>query len=336
MSTRLHTLGLSLCVALASCVASDPTGIRRAPEPQKVDLASARAASRAGDWKLAASSWYELYLRDDEGSPMACVEAARALCALEDLISAKNLLDLGLKRHPNDPDLLEMQGNVLVEAGFRRAAEPFYERAIDVDPRRLSALLALARARVDLNLEASAVPLLERRISLGGGDAETWLLLARAQRAAGNHPRSLEAYDRAFELGESRPDRLVYAASAYFDADEQDRAGLGPGRVVRWLERAVELDPQATRAHELLGRLAEDRGDLDAALERYRRAHETDPSDRTSLRRLARLYAKRGALAQALEFADKLIALEKDSERKDELQRWRDSIADPAPPPDGR
>jgi tetratricopeptide (TPR) repeat protein len=326
---------LVLALIVAGCAARDPSGIRRLPEPGKVDVAAARDASQAGDWQLAASAWYELYLRGGRTSDVACVEAARALAQLGQFTDAQRLLEDGLQRHPNHPDLLEMLGNVLVEAGFRRAAEPYYERALDVEPSRLSALLALARARTELSLEASAVPLLEKRIALGAGDAETWLLLARAQRAAGNYPRSLEAYDKAFELGESRPDRLVYAASLYFDVDDATRETLDPGRVERWLGRAIELDPQSTRAHELLGRLREAGGDLPGALASYRRAHETDPADRGALRRLWRLQRRRGERELALELARKLLVLESDPERRAEVQRWIDAAsAEPEPAPE--
>ena len=126
MPSRLQVLALLL--AAAACAPTQPT-IRRAVDPKLVDPVKARAATAAGNWQLAASYWYELYLRNDEGSPLACVEAARALVALDDPASAKSLLDEGLKRYPDHPDLLEMTGNVLVAAGFRRAAEPYFEAA---------------------------------------------------------------------------------------------------------------------------------------------------------------------------------------------------------------
>lgn len=325
LRARLQGAVLSLALGLAllapACV-QNRSAIRRAADPKLVDPIKARAATAAGNWQLAASYWYELFLRNDENSPLACVEAARALVALEDPASAKSLLDEGLRRYPDHPDLLEMTGNVLVAAGFRRAAEPYYERAIDVAPERLSALLALARARVELSLEARAVPLLERRIALGGGDAETWLLLARAQRAAGNVHRSLEAYDRAFELGESHPERLLFAAGLYFEAGAEVREVVAPQRVLLWLERAAELDPQNTRAHEMIGRLRQETGDLEGAMTAYLRAIETDPADRSALRRGARLARQMGDYGRALELGERLVEKETNLGVKEEHEVW--------------
>lgn len=332
LSRTLATLAFALCAC-----ASDDVGIRRMPEPQRVSPDSARAASDKGDWNLAASSWYELYLRGGDDAPLACAEAARALCELGDFPGAQRLLESALKRTPDQIELLEALANVLIRSGFRRAAEPHLERVLELQPERISTLLLLARTRFELGLEAASIAPLERRIALGGGDAETWILLARARRGAGQYPQAVEAYAQAFRLGETSPDRLIYAASLYFEAAEGQRGGLDAGLAEEWLTRACELDPQSAAAQVLLGRLREEAGRMDEALVCYRRAVEADPGDRNALRRLAEFHKQRGERELALAVGQRLVDLEKGPERRAEAERWFAELsAVPAPPAPGR
>jgi len=331
---RLAALILVAACAVGACEASR-RGIRRHPEPQRVTVASARAATKAEQWQLAASSWYELYLSGGDEAPMACIEAARALTETGDVKSARNLLDDGIKRYPDRLELIEAHAEVLERAGFRRAAEPYLERVLERDPDRLSTLLTLARLRVELSLEDRALPLLERRIALGGADAETWRLIARAQRKAGRCRETLEAYTKAFAYGENDPDRLVYAASLYVDASREERGECDPDNVRAWLRRAVELDPQLAAGHEHLGRLNEERGDVAAAIDSYRRALELEPARTDLALRLGRLHLQLGETARAAELARHALTSEHDLGRRAEFESWLKDETPPSAPTDG-
>jgi tetratricopeptide (TPR) repeat protein len=316
--------------ALGSCASGPRRGVRRHPEPQRVTLESARAASQSGQWPLAASSWYEIYLAGRAEAPMACVEAARALGEMGDVQSARNLLDQGFKRYPESLELLEAHAEVLEKAGFRRAAEPYLERVLERNPDRLSTLLFLARLRVELSLEDKALPLLERRIALGGADALTWRLIARAQRKAGRTAEALDAYAKAFEYGENDPDRLVHAASLYVDSDAEQRGTVDAAVVRTWLRRAVELDPQLAVGHEYLGRLCQQGGDGAAAIACFERALELDPGRNELALRLGRMHLAAGNTARAAALAKHALKSERDLERKAEFERWLEP-----PPADG-
>ena len=317
---------LLLALVLGACSA-DGTGIRRVPEPQRVTEASARAAEEKGDWGLAASSWYELYLRGGDDAPSFCVQAVKALCRQDEFEMAQKLVESALERDPRQVEYHECYAGVLIRAGFRRAAEPHLEKALELDPGRISALLTLGRLRLDLGLEAGATPLLERRIALGGGDAETWVLLARARRAAGQYPGCVEAYRRAFELGESDPARLAFAVSLYFELPEDQRGGLDAALCERWLARAIQVSPSHTDAHFLLGLLWEGEGRTEDAIASYRRALESDPSARRALQQLAELYRRRGELEPARTAARRYVELERQRDPKSgAAQAWFDKL----------
>lgn len=314
---------LTLAVALvAACASTNRTGLRRHPDPKRATVANARAATRSEQWSLAASFWYEIYLAGGDEAPNACVEAARALSRLGDLASARGLLDDGFKRYPQHLELLEAHAEVLVDAGFRRAAEPYLERALQRNPDQLSSLLALAQLRVDLSLEDRALPLLERRVELGGADAQTWRLIARAERKAGRSAQALAAYAKAFAYGENDPDRLVYAASLFVEIEPAKRGDIAPEAIRDWLLRAVELDPQLTAGHELLARWRLEFGDVDGAIASFERALELRPERNDIALRLGRLHRKQQDPASAARLAEHALRTEKDPERRAEFESW--------------
>jgi len=326
-------LALSLLVLALGVACGGASGsLRRHPEPQRVTVERARAASESQQWSLAASSWYELYLRRGEDAPLACVETARALAKLDDIASARNLLDQGFQRYPERLELLDAQAEILEQAGFSRAAEPYLERVLERDPDRLSTLLSLARVRVDLSLEDKALPLLERRVALGGADALTWRLIARAQHKAARVREALDAYAKAFEYGENDPDRLVYAAGLYVESKDDQRGDFDPALVRSWLRRALELDPQLGVGHEYLGRLLEAAGESLDAASCYERALELAPERNELALRLGRLYRKGGNNERAAALAEHALKSDKDLERSAEFKSW---VTPQAAPTDG-
>jgi len=291
----------------------------RVPEGELVDPDLARAATEAGDWEMAAARWNELFLRGGEGADEACLETARALLMLGDAESSRGVLELGLRRDPDHPDLLEMHGNVLAQLGFRRAAETSYEKALKADPDRSSTMLELARVRLDLEQAGAALQPLERRIELGADDPETFVLYGRALTLRGEYAEAFAAFDQAFVLGLDDPRCLVAGAALYFDEDLRKDPDYNE-RAVHWLLRAVYRDPQLTQAHYYLGLLHEDAGRDGQALMRYRRAAESDPSHAPSLYRMAVLYDRAGDSERARDAAQRALEFEHDPRRRSELE----------------
>jgi cytochrome c-type biogenesis protein CcmH/NrfG len=315
-----------LALALGACSSAD-FGVRRMAEPQKASVALARAAEGRGDWGQAASIWYELYLLGGDGAATALAQTAMALCDAGAPASAQRLLERELETRPDQIEVLEGLAAVMLRSGFRRAAEPHLERVLELDPDRISTLLLLARLRFELGLEVGCIPLLERRIALGGGDAETWVMLARARREAGEFPSAVDAYRRAVELGESDPGRLLFAASLYFEVEAEQRGALDTALAEAWIQRAIEVDPERTDAHFLLGVLREGEQRDDEALACYLRALELDPAERKILRRAAELHARRGerdgALALGLRFVN---SAPQRSDERAAAERWLTSL----------
>jgi len=317
--TFLAGLGGLLLWSASGCATSQRSIPRPSPG-QPVDMTCAQAAANEGDWMRAATLWNELFLRGGDDRVLACRETARALAELGDLEGARAVLELGMRRDPDHPALLEMQGDVLAQMGFRRAAEAAYVEALDEDPDRPRALLELARVRIDLGREPLALEALRKRLALGFADAETYLLRARALAACNQPEQAYDSFVKAFELGADDPHFLVSAACLSFD----ERMRSSPScrqQSIEWLQLAVESDPQLTLAHFYLGVMREEAGELDQALAHYERAVETDPSYGPALTRLALALAALDRGERAADIAARALEHETEPARRAELKR---------------
>jgi len=307
----MRALTLTLFV-LAACAIPYDAGL-------EANERLAAAASRRGDWAAAADLWHRVYLADGLDNSRACLETSRALAELGDPGSAEALLRDGLRRFPESAALHELHGRVLEETGWRRAAEAAYGRALELQPGLVNSLAGLGRVRLQLGLETSAVPPLSRLVELEPSP-ESLRLLTQAARSAGDHVVAYDAYLHLFDLTHGSLWELVDAGSL----------GLRPGlREVRracgpvceaWLSRAVEMDPQCTRAHILLGRHRALAGEDDEAAAYLQRARETDPASLEAIFELAEVELRRGGRDAVSELLDQASALVQDEASRARLE----------------
>jgi len=326
MSERLErtTASRSILPALAALVMSGCSTPERSVLRVLPSRTEAEAATQAGDWKAAAERWYALFMADP-GRPIdACAAASRAFLALKDAESASHVLDMGLTVHATDADLLELKGEALVALGFRRAAEDYFDRALAVDPRRVTALVNLGKLRIDLGLESAAVKPLRRAVEITGGDFQTWRLLAKAERESNNPRGAYESWVRAFTMGEGSVEDLVEAASLFVDESFRKAHPESGEQMIHWLQSAIAREPQCARAHFQLGVLSEEMGQREDAVEHYRRAVEIDPSCLMALTNLAVLYSSLGQEQGAREMVTRALTLEQDGNRRKALQKLLD------------
>lgn len=259
-----------LLVALAACSTPRNKGA-------EANERLAEAASRRGDWEVAADLWHRVYLTDDLENPRACLETSRAIFELGDPHSAEALLRDGLQRFPDHSAMHEFHGVVLEETGYRRAAEAAYARALELQPGLIQALLGLGRVRLQLGLEISAIPPLQRLVELDP-TPEVLRLLALAARAAGEYVVAYDTYLHLFDVGEGTIDELLVASTLGLETSLRTVRRASPLVCEAWLLRVLETDPQRTRAHLLLGTYRGLAGDDEAAINHLTRACETDPA----------------------------------------------------------
>lgn len=285
------------------------------------ELNSAREATHEARWTEAASLWQEIFMRADENSREACAETARALIELHDPVSAKHLVELGLKTFPGDSEFFELKARALEAQGLQRSAESAYENALHFAPGQDRLIFALARLRCDLGLNDAALQLLSPHLTSGKASAGEFLLAGRVYRALNRQAEAYVSFDRAFRLAAPTVEQLLFAASMYADDSVRKQDARAAMLSTEWSNQALAIDPQATLAHVLLGMISEDALHDSQAAECYRRAVETDPACVIALSALAVVQQRRGELENSKAMAERALALEKDPAKRVELEK---------------
>ncbi len=128
-----------------------------------------------------------------------------------------------------------------------------------------------------------AIKILEQAINLYNEDPETWDKLGIAFWRIGNFNRAEDAYKRALSLDPTHALVLsnlgALSLSRYFQ--EKDRNQLMAA--INYLEKATQFDPRLNLAFRALGVSYKLSGDLDKAIEAWKRALTIDPKDDFSL-----------------------------------------------------
>ncbi|MBS0506459.1 MAG: c-type cytochrome biogenesis protein CcmI [Proteobacteria bacterium] len=134
----------------------------------------------------------------------------------------------------------------------------------------------------------AAVQALAQRLERGGGDADSWMLLARSQLSGGRADQAARAYARASALRPGDADLLVEYANAVAMAQQRDLSG----QPQELLARALALDADNLNALALAGAAALQAGDRAGALKHWGRLEQLVAADPEDLQRVRALLAR--------------------------------------------
>lgn len=154
------------------------------------------------------------------------------------------------------------KGAQLLQSGRADEALPHLERAYELDPASVPALINLGGAYILTGRHKAAIPLLEAARDAEPDNAMIWTNLGAA-----------------------------YLGNPVLATPEQQI------RAIQAFERALELNPAAPNLHYNLGLIFVDRKDTELALAAFRRALQTNPTDRdaqTWIRKLEALEETEG------------------------------------------
>lgn len=142
-------------------------------------------------------------------------------------------------------------------------------------------MLSHAAAQFRSGNDAAALPAYEALLRLHPDLPDSWFNLAMLYRRAGRFADALAAYDRALEHNVRDPHEVLLQQAVIQSEDLAD-----PGAARRLLERALAQEPRYVAAWLNLGNVAEELGDVSAALAAYQRARTLDGSSGLGLARL--------------------------------------------------
>ncbi len=205
---------------------------------------------------------------------------------------AVRLLESGLDRYPDQPELLLQLGTLLVRSGQVDTGERLLEQALEIQPGNSEALRGAADAQLRRGDLAAAIDLLRESQSQGSENVESHHSLARSLLARGEVEAALEHAYQAIEVNPLDPRfRRLYAflleikgdqakaeeqlrlafllapsdPKLLFELSERRRRSGAPVHAQEYLEMAIEVDPENPLYHERLADLYGELGQTEDA-----------------------------------------------------------------------
>jgi cytochrome c-type biogenesis protein CcmH len=122
---------------------------------------------------------------------------------------------------------------------------------------------------------AAMVDKLAERMKTNPDDAEGWAMLARSYSVLGRHPEALVIYEKAIKLRGDDAQLLADYADSLAVKNDRKLAG----EPMKWVDKALKLDPKNVKALALAGTHAFDKKDFAGAVKFWETAVDIGPAD---------------------------------------------------------
>ena len=160
------------------------------------------AYDELGELELAIRE-FEVVLELEPGDLPTQLSLADALIRLQDLDSAEAVVQRGLQLLPGDPQLLCMQGSIMLAGAQEERAIEVLDQVLGADPHYPAALVNRAVAAYRLGRPAESVRDLTTCLTITGDDPDLRLNRGLALLDMAEPDRALADFDRALELPEA-------------------------------------------------------------------------------------------------------------------------------------
>jgi Flp pilus assembly protein TadD len=146
-----------------------------------------------------------------------------------------------LQKSPNDPELHFQLGNALYDQGKRTEAEIEYQKAIDLKPDYVKALVNLGVVLNEGAESEKALTYFDRALVLAPQDITVLCNKAQALYALQRYPEAIDLYRKSLELEPNNQLPHYLLGVAFADA------GIYREAIAEW-ERVVAIDPTTEAA----------------------------------------------------------------------------------------
>jgi len=160
------------------------------------------------------------------------------------------------------------------QAGRIAQAERLYREALATSPDSADVLHLLGVLCAQKGAHSEAIDLIRKAIALQPNTPGFHINLARAQKSAKDSAGAVESYRRALELHPSTPE--AFEAQYYLAVTLMDLANID--EALPAARRAVAINPSSGAAHNTLGAILKEDGQLEAALAERDKALELEPN----------------------------------------------------------
>ncbi len=198
------------------------------------------------------------------------------------------------------------QGDACLEIGDTAAAADFYERAIDIDPRNVPALVKAGFCLRESGREAEAEQLIRRALALAQDSSDAHYLLSTIVRARGDTNQAIDELfatlrcDPQFEIAYYELCFLLFQCGRADEAGQAAQAGL-------------ERFPESAELHFCLGNIGHAEKQWEQAVASFRQVLSVTPDHALASVNLSLALQELGRHDQALEAIDHALAVSPDA-----------------------
>ncbi|OYW03688.1 MAG: hypothetical protein B7X11_03295, partial [Acidobacteria bacterium 37-65-4] len=160
----------------------------------------------------------------DTGNPAAWFEYGETLRRAGKPAEAVSALERALTIAPEVYEAWTSKGHALVALNRNDEAARCYEKALSLQPDYTAALDALAAHYLDLNQPEKALPLIDRAISTGIADANTYLLRGQIRLVQHRNDAAAKSFEAAVRLS-ARPEKTLKEEADIYMEQQMDEAG---------------------------------------------------------------------------------------------------------------
>jgi choline-sulfatase len=202
---------------------------------------------------------------DDKGNPTVWFEMGETLRREGKLDDAARALDKAIAISPRMAVGWTSRGHIWLAQQKPDRAAACYEKALRVNPNLIEALNPMAARYLDLGQPEKAVPMLDRAISQGFADADTYVMKGRLLLQKNQRDPAKKSFDQAMALS-AAPERTLKAIADIYTVHNL------PSEGARLYEEGIRRFPDFAPNYLTYGNLLMQGEKLDRALALFKKA----------------------------------------------------------------
>jgi tetratricopeptide (TPR) repeat protein len=230
-----------------------------------------------GRWKDALRDYRQVVELDDEADDTRA-RLAHLLLTAHQAPDALEHFSVLHQRKPQDPDVIQGLARCQAELGEKEEAIQLLDQLLTMEPNHASGLAERGRLALELNQPTQAEPWLRRSLALAPRERQTLYSLYRCLEVL-KRPGEAKQYQTAMLQIDADRERFDELRKALMNAPHDASLRCEMGQILlrngqanegrRWLESALNEDPQNQMAHRALADFYESAGNpRQAALHR--------------------------------------------------------------------
>ena len=242
----------------------------------------------------------------DDSSPIGNVMLILSYLKKQDYANANKTLASAIKKYPDSGVFYNLKGAMLDNQGNTVEAKAAYEKALEVEPKYVPAMMSLAKQEVLGGNFPAAKKIYEKALKTQPGHLQAQLAMAQLTLNEGDTAAHIDWLEKAWETNPKVITPVVYLVDYYVRTNNLDRA-LNEAR------KFQSENSKSDQAFSLLARVQLARNELADAKYNLRSVIDKNPRDVAHRYKLAEVLVSENAHEEAVEVLEEILALHADN-----------------------